>query len=48
MLLIVVQSEFSLGAVTYTADHVPNVPDVMLADRHLLRCVLESVAVFVI
>ena len=48
VLLIVVRSEFSLGAVTYTADHVRNVPDVTLAGCHLLRRVLESVAAFVI
>ena len=48
VLLIVVRSEFSLGAVTYTADHVQNVPDVTLAGCHLLSRVLESVAAFVI
>ena len=48
VLLIVVWSEFSLGAVTYTANHIRNVPDVTLAGCHLLRCVPESVAAFVI
>ena len=37
VLLIVVRPEFLLGAVTYTADHVPNVPDVKHFG-YLVRC----------